>query len=142
LVSEIPRERGRAVGGKGPYSSGQLGTGNKTEECGTQTKGLIGELTQQRKSGNEVEQAMNKQEQEIENQLKNVKAEIAALKGKTQGQAGRLGPVALLLRICARLATWFFLVRFEIFTAVTMKNGVFWDVTPCGSCKNRRFGGS
>jgi hypothetical protein len=22
-----------------------------------------------------------------------------------------------------------------------MKNGVFWDVTPCGSCKNRRFGG-
>jgi hypothetical protein len=26
--------------------------------------------------------------------------------------------------------------RFEVFTAVTMKNGVFWDVTPCGSCKN------
>jgi hypothetical protein len=22
-------------------------------------------------------------------------------------------------------------VRFEVFTAVTMKNGVFWDVTPC-----------
>jgi hypothetical protein len=22
-----------------------------------------------------------------------------------------------------------------------MTNGVFWDVTPCGSCKNRRFGG-
>jgi hypothetical protein len=22
-----------------------------------------------------------------------------------------------------------------------MKNDVFWDVTPCGSCKNRRFGG-
>jgi hypothetical protein len=29
-------------------------------------------------------------------------------------------------------------VRFEVFTAVTMKNGVFLDVTPCGSCKNRR----
>jgi hypothetical protein len=29
-----------------------------------------------------------------------------------------------------------FFVRFEVFTAVTMKNGVFWDVTPCGSCKN------
>jgi hypothetical protein len=28
------------------------------------------------------------------------------------------------------------LVRFEVFTAVTMKNGVFWVVTPCGSCKN------
>jgi hypothetical protein len=25
------------------------------------------------------------------------------------------------------------LVRFEVFTVVTMKNGVFWDVTPCGS---------
>jgi hypothetical protein len=22
-----------------------------------------------------------------------------------------------------------------------MKNGVFWDVTPCGYCKNRSFGG-
>jgi hypothetical protein len=30
-------------------------------------------------------------------------------------------------------------VRFEVFKAVTMKNGVFWVVTPCGSCKNRRF---
>jgi hypothetical protein len=28
-------------------------------------------------------------------------------------------------------------VRFEVFTAVTMKNGVFWDVMPCGSCRNR-----
>jgi hypothetical protein len=27
-------------------------------------------------------------------------------------------------------------IRFEVFTAVTMKNGVFWVVTPCGSCKN------
>jgi hypothetical protein len=26
-----------------------------------------------------------------------------------------------------------FIVRFEIFTAVTTKNAVFWDVTPCGS---------
>jgi hypothetical protein len=24
---------------------------------------------------------------------------------------------------------------------VIMKNGVFWDVTPRGSCNNRRFGG-
>jgi hypothetical protein len=32
--------------------------------------------------------------------------------------------------------------RLVVFTAVTMKNGVFWDVTPCGSCKNRRFGGT
>jgi hypothetical protein len=25
---------------------------------------------------------------------------------------------------------------------VPLKNGVVWDVTPCGSCKNRRFGGT
>jgi hypothetical protein len=34
------------------------------------------------------------------------------------------------------------IITSEVFTAVTMKNGVFWDVTPCGSCKNRRFGGT
>jgi hypothetical protein len=33
-------------------------------------------------------------------------------------------------------------VRFEVFTAMTIKNGVFWDVMPCGSCKDRRFGGT
>jgi hypothetical protein len=33
-------------------------------------------------------------------------------------------------------------VRFEIFTAVTMKNGVFWDVTACSSYQNRPFGGT
>jgi hypothetical protein len=30
-------------------------------------------------------------------------------------------------------------LRFVFFTAVTMKNFLFWDVTSCGSCKNRRF---
>jgi hypothetical protein len=27
-----------------------------------------------------------------------------------------------------------FFVRFEVFTAVTLKNNVFWGVIPCGSC--------
>jgi hypothetical protein len=27
-------------------------------------------------------------------------------------------------------------------TVIVLKNGVFWDVTPCGSCNNRRFGGN
>jgi hypothetical protein len=27
-------------------------------------------------------------------------------------------------------------VRFEVFTVVAMKNGIFWDVMPCGFCKN------
>jgi hypothetical protein len=31
-------------------------------------------------------------------------------------------------------------VRFEDLTEVTTKNAVFWDVTPCDSCKNRHFG--
>jgi hypothetical protein len=39
-------------------------------------------------------------------------------------------------------ATRYFCVRFEVFTAVTMKNVVFWDVTTYGSYKNRRFGGT
>jgi hypothetical protein len=32
-------------------------------------------------------------------------------------------------------------VRFEVFTAVTTKNAVLWDVTPSISGKNRCFGG-
>jgi hypothetical protein len=27
------------------------------------------------------------------------------------------------------------------YNMTVLKNVVFWDVTPCGSCKNRRFGG-
>jgi hypothetical protein len=34
------------------------------------------------------------------------------------------------------------LVRFEVFTAVTMKNAVFWDVAPCISCVNQCFRGT
>jgi hypothetical protein len=33
-------------------------------------------------------------------------------------------------------------VGFEVFTAVTMKNAVFWEVAPCGFCKNQCFGGT
>jgi hypothetical protein len=29
-------------------------------------------------------------------------------------------------------------VRFEIFTVVTMKNAVFWNVAPCGFCRFSR----
>jgi hypothetical protein len=31
--------------------------------------------------------------------------------------------------------------RFQVFTTLTIKNAVFWDDTPCGSCKGRRFVG-
>jgi hypothetical protein len=33
-------------------------------------------------------------------------------------------------------------IGFEVFTAVTMKNAVIWDVAPCRSCLDRRFGGT
>ena len=33
-------------------------------------------------------------------------------------------------------------VRFEVFTAVTMKKAVFWDVAPCRCGVIRRFGGT
>jgi hypothetical protein len=36
--------------------------------------------------------------------------------------------------------TWSLTVREE--HKLRVKNGVFWDVKPCGSCKNRRFGGT
>jgi hypothetical protein len=40
------------------------------------------------------------------------------------------------------LSNNFFSIRCEVFTAVTMKNVVFWDVKPRGTCKSRRFGGT
>jgi hypothetical protein len=39
------------------------------------------------------------------------------------------------------LENWLYVVKFDIFMAVTMKNAIFWDVAPCGSCKNQRFRG-
>jgi hypothetical protein len=33
-------------------------------------------------------------------------------------------------------------LRYYMQYGYTMKNGVFWVVTACGSCKNRRFGGT
>jgi hypothetical protein len=33
-------------------------------------------------------------------------------------------------------------VGFEVFTAVTMKNAILWDVEPCGFNINSRFGGT
>jgi hypothetical protein len=54
-----------------------------------------------------------------------------------EGWWGLLVPAALLYMMQIQQ-----FVRFEIFMVVTMKNGVFWDVMACGSCKNRRFGGT
>jgi hypothetical protein len=41
------------------------------------------------------------------------------------------------------MTNWYIIyVRFEVLTEVNMENGVFWYVSPCGSCKNRLFGGT
>jgi hypothetical protein len=54
-----------------------------------------------------------------------------------------LSPINSLIFLSSHYpANYFFIVRFEVFMAVTMKNGVLWDVLPCGSYKSRRFGGT
>jgi hypothetical protein len=35
-----------------------------------------------------------------------------------------------------------FFSKLQSNTRLFLKNGVFWVVTPCGSCKNRRYGGT
>jgi hypothetical protein len=40
------------------------------------------------------------------------------------------------------LLTFFKNMNINKTAVLYMKNGVFWDVTRCGSCKNRRFGGT
>jgi hypothetical protein len=42
--------------------------------------------------------------------------------------------MTMMMMIIVIIKSNWYNVRFEIFTAVTMKNGVFWVVTPCGSC--------
>jgi hypothetical protein len=37
---------------------------------------------------------------------------------------------------------WTGVLWLRLGTSGELKKGVFWDVTPCGSCKNRRFGGT
>jgi hypothetical protein len=41
-----------------------------------------------------------------------------------------------------QMLTTLYFVRYEVFTAVTMKNAAFWDVVLCRSYVNRRFGGT
>jgi hypothetical protein len=58
-------------------------------------------------------------------------------------RVARIGELGTTLAVSMRrLLVTANVVRLEVFAAVTMNNGVFWDVTTCGSCKNRRFGGA
>jgi hypothetical protein len=58
---------------------------------------------------------------------------------------GKNGEIAVYFpkeTILKEVATKIEFVRFEVLTAVTMKNVVFWDVALCRFCVNRRFGGT
>jgi hypothetical protein len=42
-----------------------------------------------------------------------------------------------------RFSTKYFVnVRFEVFTAVTVKDAAFWDLALCGFCRSQRVGGT
>jgi hypothetical protein len=44
---------------------------------------------------------------------------------------------SLARKLLGLIRTIILYIRFEVFTAVTMKNVVFWDLTPCRFCVNR-----
>jgi hypothetical protein len=50
-------------------------------------------------------------------------------------------PVNYMFNLC-RGNLFNYSVRFEVITALSIKNAVSRDVTSCGSCLNRRFGES
>jgi hypothetical protein len=46
------------------------------------------------------------------------------------------------IQVYASSSSKYSCIGFEVFTALTIKNAVFWDVAPCRSCElTRRFGG-
>jgi hypothetical protein len=52
------------------------------------------------------------------------------------------GELVLQLYCSSDMLTCVSLQDFEVLTVVTMRNAVFWDVKPCGSCKSPHFGGT
>jgi hypothetical protein len=69
---------------------------------------------------------MNKQFTEGTVQEPTLQRQLAFSQGFTGSE------VLIVLRVAA--VNSYILVRFEVFTAVTMKNVFFWEVTTCGSC--------
>jgi hypothetical protein len=77
--------------------------------------------------------------------LTRVRTLVKSCDGQSGTKAGSQRALRLPLPLirannCSTIITIY--LRIEVFTAVTMKNGVFWDATPSGSCKNRRFEGT
>jgi hypothetical protein len=71
------------------------------------------------------------------------------MEGKWQAYSKVLLIFLLFKLLFVRLFSYFFtslfnylLVKYEVLTAVNLKNVVYWDVMQCSSSKNRRFGGT
>jgi hypothetical protein len=58
----------------------------------------------------------------------------------------RIGELGITLAVISNPSTLrrnsYFIVRFEVFTSVTMKNAILWRARSYGSCKIRRLGGT
>jgi hypothetical protein len=67
---------------------------------------------------------------------------VALVRQEPHGVTTQKTPFFIVTAVKTSNLTYIGPVRHEVFTAVTMQNGDLWDVTPCGSCKNRRFGGT
>jgi hypothetical protein len=70
------------------------------------------------------------------------KAHGLVVRNRCLASTDYLAPLMIMFYVFCETVDRFPFIKFEFFAAVTMKNGVFWDVTPCGSCENRRFGGT
>jgi hypothetical protein len=57
-------------------------------------------------------------------------------------QSGRHRDAASVNTIATAHSTGSHVVTSNARNVTLLKNGVFWDVTPCGFCKKRRFGGT
>jgi hypothetical protein len=57
-------------------------------------------------------------------------------------KSGRFIVIGRILTVYKGSEQWPLDVGFEVFTVVTMKNAVFWDVAPIGSCRNSHFRGT
>jgi hypothetical protein len=66
-----------------------------------------------------------------------VRTDVSEERGPTIIRITRIGEPGTTLTVISNQRTLHknkkYNVRFEVFTAVTMKNGVFWDVTPWGA---------
>jgi hypothetical protein len=67
---------------------------------------------------------------------------VSVVRLRTKATEFILSPMLTAINTTNKHVIILWYVRFEVFTAGTMKSDVFWDMAPCSSCVNRRFGGT